>query len=146
MNKRLILNLALVVGTVVGLTGCVTPPPVAEPPAAQLQSLRYASVQSGDIAATLAGNTLVGTTKHGTEFRTFFPRYGEMRGESSGVRDVGRWHVNGRNFCATWSRLNSGLEQCFAVYRAGDELVWTGPRGRVMYTNTKMLSGNPFAL
>lgn len=114
-------------GTIVtppGTVAVVNPSPtLAVVPAPRLSS--------AEILALLTGNTVSGTASDGQPYYARFMRNGSVNlREGSNYTANGSWHVTADGqLCSSLSNVNSGIEQCYTLYRGGSGYVYERPDG-----------------
>ena len=88
-------------------------------------------LNSNDIVALLAGNTASGTTSDGQPYYTKFQRDGLLTfHEGANYAANGTWRVSrDGQLCSSLANVNSGLEQCYTLYRSGNGYVYERPDG-----------------
>jgi len=116
--------------------GSTAPAPVAMPGAPTRMS-------AAEIAAALSNNTAQGITTEGASYALYFVGDGQERFRQGGFSDVGTWRVlpDGR-FCSTLVRVSSDNQQCYIMYRSGQNITFQRPDG-VTVGSVTVVPGNP---
>lgn len=116
--------------------GSTAPAPVAMPGAPTRMS-------AAEIAAALSNNTAQGVTTEGASYALYFVGDGQERFRQGGFSDTGTWRVlpDGR-FCSTLVRVSSDNQQCYIMYRSGQNITFQRPDG-VTVGSVTVVPGNP---
>jgi hypothetical protein len=116
--------------------GTTAPAPIAMPGAPTRLS-------SGEIASTLSNNTAEGLTTDGARYALYFSGDGQERFRQGAFTDVGTWRVlpDGR-FCSSLVRVSNNDQQCYIMYRSGQNITFERPDG-VTVGNVTVVPGNP---
>lgn len=96
-----------------------------------------------EVQTLMTGNTAAGIAANGQPYYAFFRRNGGVEFRQATIVDSGSWRVlpDGR-ICSTLTNINSGTEQCYALYRNGTNVDYDRPDGNRMGTFT-VEAGNP---
>lgn len=115
-------------GTLVTTPGTTT---ITTVPTAATVAVVPARLSSSDIVATMAGNTASGTTADGQPYYAKFLRSGQLiYRQGSNYQDSGSWRVTtDGQLCSRLAATNSGIEQCYTLYRTSDGYVYERPDG-----------------
>jgi hypothetical protein len=116
--------------------GTIAPAPVAMPGAP-------ARLSANEIAATLSNNTAEGLTTDGARYSLYLSGDGQERFRQGAFTDVGTWRVlpDGR-FCSSLVRVSNNDQQCYIMYRSGQNITFERPDG-VTVGNVTVVPGNP---
>jgi hypothetical protein len=101
-----------------------------------------ARLGSREILPLIDGNTATGIASNGQTYYVHFLRDGRMRFRENDFRDDGSWRVTGDNrLCSTLTKINAGVEECYTLYREGNNVAFERNGTRV--GTFTVLSGNP---
>lgn len=119
--------------------GTSAPAPIAMPGAPMRMS-------ASEIQAALANNSAQGVTTEGQPYALYFTGDGQERFRQGDYRDTGTWRVlpDGR-FCSTLSRVSNNNQQCYVMYRNGQNITFERPDG-VTVGSVTVTPGNPQSL
>jgi hypothetical protein len=94
-------------------------------------------LSANEALAVLSDNTATGTTTNGQVYYAYFKRDGELQFAQPSYRDRGAWRVSADgSLCSRLSRTNSGVEQCYVLYRDGNNIRFDRPDGARVGTFT----------
>jgi len=89
-----------------------------------------ARMNANDIFAVISGNTASGTTSDGKPYYTKFQQGGGMTLHEGNYVAAGSWRVaNDGQLCSRLVNVNSGIENCYTLYRSGNGYVYERPDG-----------------
>jgi hypothetical protein len=126
----------VVPGTVLTPAPTVVVPPssgIAGTAAAPL--VTPARLGTNEITALLTGNTVTGVASDGRSYAAYFTPDGRVRFRTGTTTDSGTWRAtsDGR-LCSTLTRLGSGAEECYSLYRIGNTFRFDRPDGNPVGT------------
>jgi hypothetical protein len=130
--------------------GVVTAPVASSPPPVVVANgLSGSSVgptgrlTAAEVRTLIAGNTAAGVATNGQPYFAFFRRSGGVEFRQANLVDSGSWRVlpDGR-ICSTLTRINSGTEECYSLYRNGTNVDFHRPDGNRIGTFT-VEAGDP---
>lgn len=102
-------------------------------------------LSSGEIMSLLSGNTASGVASNGQPYYVRFARDGRLRFREGDFNDYGSWRVTSDNqLCSRMERTNTGIEQCYSLYRDGTNVSFE--RGGTRAGSFTVLSGDPMNL
>jgi hypothetical protein len=102
-----------------------------------------ARLTANEILALLADNTAAGVATQGQPYFAWFVHDGRLKYRQGEYRDGGSWRVvSDGQLCSTLTRINVGIEQCYALYREGTNIRFDRPDGNKIGTFT-VEPGNP---
>ncbi len=102
-------------------------------------------LNSTEILGLMAGNTANGIASNGQPYYAWFTRDGRIRFRQGDFSDTGSWHVTTDNrLCSAMTRINTGIEQCYALYRDGTNIAFERDGTRI--GSFTVLSGDPMNL
>jgi hypothetical protein len=102
-----------------------------------------ARLTNNEIATLIAGNTATGVASNGQPYYLYFSRDGRVRFREGDFSDSGSWRVtNDGMLCTSMAKTNVGVEQCYALYREGNNVSFTRPDGAKVGTFS-VLAGDP---
>jgi hypothetical protein len=100
-------------------------------------------LNSQETLALLSGNTVAGVAGNGQPYHAFYRRDGVLVFREGDYRDRGGWHVAADgSVCSSLTKINVGVEQCYALYRNGTNVDFNRPDGTRVGTFT-VEAGNP---
>lgn len=119
--------------------GTSAPAPIAMPGAPMRMS-------ANEIQAALANNSAQGVTTEGQPYTLYFTGDGQERFRQGDYRDSGTWRVlpDGR-FCSALTRVSNNNQQCYIMYRNGQNITFERPDG-VTVGSVTVTPGNPQSL
>lgn len=125
-------------GYVAPLSGSTVPPGVA--PTTPIR------MSATEVASTLANNTAEGVTTNGLPYAAYFTADGHERFREGTFTDIGTWRVlpDGR-FCSAMVQLSANTEECYVMYRTGNNVAFQRPDGATA-GNVTVIPGNPQGL
>jgi hypothetical protein len=99
-----------------------------------------------EVAGTLANNTAEGVATNGLPYAAYFTADGHERFREGNFTDIGTWRVlpDGR-FCSALVQLSTNTEECYVMYRVGNNLTFERPDGTTV-GNVTVVRGNPQGL
>src|SRR6185437_14264479 len=101
-----------------------------------------ARLGSNEIIALMVGNTATGVASNGQPYYMHFQRDGRVRFREGDFNDSGSWRVTSDNrLCTSMTKTNVGVEQCYGLYREGNNVAFERDGARV--GSFTVLSGNP---
>jgi hypothetical protein len=132
------LGVPVVPGPTAPLSGSTVPPGVA--PTTPIR------MSATEVASTLANNTAEGVTTNGRPYATYFTADGHERFREGTFTDIGTWRVlpDGR-FCSALVQLSANSEECYVMYRVGNNVTFQRPDGATV-GNVTVVPGNPRGL
>lgn len=101
-----------------------------------------ARLSSSEILPLIDGNTATGVASNGQTYYVHFLRDGRLRFRENDYVDSGSWRVtNDNRLCSTLTKINAGVEECYSLYREGNNVAFehNGTRAGTF----TVLSGNP---
>jgi hypothetical protein len=132
------LGVPLAPGQIAPLSGSTVPPGVA--PTTPIR------MSATDIGSTLVNNTAEGVTTNGLPYAAYFTPDGHERFREGNFTDIGTWRVtpDGR-FCSALVQLSANTEECYVMYRVGNNVTFQRPNGTTV-GNVTVVPGNPQGL
>jgi len=132
--------------------GGIVTAPVASPPTAVVVANGVSGSSVGtpgsrltaaEVRALMTGNTAAGVAANGQPYFAFFRRGGGVEFRQANLLDSGSWRIlpDGR-ICSTLTRINSGAEECYSLYRNGTNVDFHRPDGNRIGTFT-VEAGDP---
>jgi hypothetical protein len=115
-------------GTLVTSPGAVT----VVPNSGSSVAVTRTRLTGTEIASLLSDNTASGTTSDGQPYWVHFNRDGTLNyRQSTNYSDSGTWQAtaDGR-LCSRLAHVNSGVGECYTLYRSGAQYVYDNPDGR----------------
>jgi hypothetical protein len=89
-----------------------------------------ARLSAGETLAVLSDNTATGVTTNGQVYYAYFKRDGQLQFAEPNYRDSGAWRVlPDGSLCSQLNKANSGVEQCYVLYREGNNIRFDRPDG-----------------
>jgi hypothetical protein len=99
-----------------------------------------------EIFRLMADNTAEGRAGNGELYGSLFRHDGQLMYRQGEYRDRGSWRVsNDGRLCSALTRINSGAEDCYSLYREGANYRFERPDGNKIGTFT-VVSGNTWSL
>jgi hypothetical protein len=115
-------------GTLVSSPGAVT----VVPNSGSSVAVARTRLTGSEIASLLSDNTASGTTASGQPYWVHFNRDGTLYyRQSTNYSDNGTWQAtaDGR-LCSRLAHVNSGVGECYTLYRSGTQYVYHSPDGQ----------------
>jgi len=94
------------------------------------------------LSATDVRQAFVGNTFYSNDMNIYLAPNGNLMSAAKDEHRIGRWHIdNDGNFCTRYPNWRGGIENCYSVFRVGQEYI-IRPDDRLTETRLKPVKGN----